>query len=150
MEKCIEWKLIKSCSCNRYFIQYELDVNLDIIKQLMRDHIIYQYEGVYNNSLGLNHDILMADLDEYIKKFKSSAEMKKIISLSTYYGSKYPYYGRIIHNLFFSNVANNLHKRFTGENIITYKVGKLGFDEIDHPGTMNNLIAVILYLWKHA
>jgi hypothetical protein len=92
----------------------------------------------------------MADLDEYIKKFKSSTEIRKVIFLSTYYGLKYPYHGCVIHNLFFSHVVYNLHKRFTEGNIITYKVGKLGFDEIDYPGTMNNLIAVILYLWKHA
>ena len=149
-EKCISWKLIRSCSCNRFFIQYELNVSLDIIEQLIRDNIIYRYEGLYNSNLGLNHDILMADLDEYIKKFKSSTKMIKMISLSTYYGSKYPYYGRVIHDLFFSAIAYNLHKRFTEGNIITYRVGKLGFDEIDHPDTMNNLMAVILYIWKHA
>ena len=154
MEKYIKWKLVSNTE-GKYYIYYELDINLDIINQFLRDgkrlYIYNEKSKFIGIKLSLfakfGDKITTKDLDEYIDKFKSSKK-SKVVLLVSYHGKKYPSIKRIIRILEFSDAVVVKEFKEDFKFIKTHKEGYLEISSINMPKRIVEMSDLILYLWK--
>ena len=147
-EKVIRWKLI--WNCNRFFIQYELDLNMDTIHKLICDKYVSTYtdKDLFTECFGLYKGLSIRSLENYTIGYNYGCENKRIQLLSLFTCNKYPSHQTVINYLLFSgSVVEKLDKKFL-DNSITYLEGNLSFNEIETPKYIDNFTDIILYLWK--
>ena len=153
MEKVINWKLI--WNCNRFYIQYELDVNMATIHKLIQDKYVSTYtsRSLVAECFGLCRCISIRGLENYTRGYNYDCENKRILLLFLFTCNKYPSHRAVINYITYSGVVvdgtavEKLDKKFLDDSI-TYLEGNLSFDEIETPEDINNITDIILYLWK--
>ena len=149
-EKCINWKLMRSDEgyYTKYFMYFELDLNMGIIYKLIRDKYVYTYSALFSRRFELCKHIPIRSLENnYIRGYYYTN--KKVQLLASFAHNKYPPHQSVMSYLQVSKAVEKLDKKFL-DNSITYLEGNLSFDEIETPKVINSTIDLILYLWKNA
>lgn len=148
MEKVIKWKLMRSTESyyTRYFMYFELDLNMAIIHKLIRYKYVYTYSALFSRRFELCKHIPIRRLEEnYIRGYCYTN--KKVQLLASFVHNKYPTHQSVMNYLHVSKAVEKFDKEFL-DNSITYLEGNLSFGEIKTPIEINNITNLILYLWK--